>query len=99
MLINILFRTLANLGNYFIKNFCSQRLWVYSKNIVLNFSLFKTIFIFWFSLYKMVDIIDIHMSLNISIGTVMESPEMLTLLIILKLKKSVSMQLTNYLIY
>ena len=42
---------------------------------------------------------DIHMSLNISIGTVMESPEMLTLLIILKLKKSVSMQLTNYLIY
>ena len=31
-------------------------------------------FIFLFSIYKMVDIIDIYKSLNISIGTVMKNP-------------------------
>ena len=29
-----------------------------------------------FNIYKMVDIIDIYKSLNISIGTVMKNPEM-----------------------
>ena len=50
-----------------------------NKNcIVLIFSLFKLIFTFFlFSIYKMVDIMNIYKSLNISIGTVMKNPEML----------------------
>ena len=48
------------------------------KNIALNFDLFKTFFkkkLFWFSIYKMVDIMDVYKSLNISIGVVMKNPE------------------------
>ena len=42
----------------------------------------------------MVDSVDIYKSLNISIGTVMRNPEVQnSFLIILKLKKCVSMQL------
>ena len=33
--------------------------------------------LFWFSIYKMVDNMDIYKSLNINIGTVMRNPEML----------------------
>ena len=42
---------------------------------------------------------NIYKSLNVNIGTVMRNPEMLKnlFLIILKLKKCVSMQLKNYL--
>ena len=48
------------------------------KNIVLNFSLFKIVFVllFQFSIYKVVDIMDLYKSLNISIVTVMKSTEM-----------------------
>ena len=48
------------------------------KNIVLNFSLFKIVFVllFQFSIYKVVDIMDLYKSLNISIVTVMKSKEM-----------------------
>ena len=50
---------------------------IYKKNIALTFNLFKTVsFTFLFSIYKMVDIMDTHKSLNISIGTVMKNPEM-----------------------
>ena len=49
------------------------------KNIVLNFGIFKTVFFNFFCLiHKMVDIMDIYKSLNISIGTAMKNPEMLT---------------------
>ena len=48
------------------------------KNIVLNFSLFKTTcFYFFFSIYKMVEVMDIYKSLDTSIGTVIKSLEML----------------------
>ena len=51
---------------------------IYKKNIVLNFSLFKAVFLlFFFSIYKMVDSIDIFKSLNINIGTVIKNPEIL----------------------
>ena len=46
----------------------------------------------------MIDIMNICNSLNTCIGTVMKNPEMINLLlIILKLKKCVSIQLKNYL--
>ena len=48
----------------------------------------------------MVDIMDVYKSVNISIGTVMKNPEMINLfLIILKLKKCLTMLLKNHLIY
>ena len=48
------------------------------KNIVLLFSLFSTVFFtFLFSIYKMVGIMDVYKSLNISTITVMKNPEML----------------------
>ena len=48
----------------------------------------------------MVDIMDTCRSLNISIGRVMENPEILKLVSDqLKTKKVVSMQLKNYLFY
>ena len=47
----------------------------------------------------MVDSIDIYKSLNISIGTVMKSPEMLKFVPGHFLKKCPSMELKNYLIY
>ena len=50
-------------------------------------------------MYKMVDIMDVYKSLNISIGTVMKSPEMFYPDDLKTLKKCVSMQLKNYLIY
>ena len=50
----------------------------YIKNIALNFSLFKAVFFaFLFSMYKMVDSMSIHKSLNINIGRVMKNPEMI----------------------
>ena len=53
-------------------------MWVRIKNIVSIFGLFKTVFFtFLFTIYKIVDIIDVCRSLNISIGTVMKNPEML----------------------
>ena len=48
------------------------------KYIVLVFSPLITVFLhFLFSIYKMVDIMDIYRYLNISIGTVIKNPEML----------------------
>ena len=50
------------------------------KNIVLNFGLHKTVFFsyfFLFSIYKMVDMMDIYKSLNIGIRTAMKNLEML----------------------
>ena len=48
------------------------------KNIVLLFSPFSTVFFtFLFSIYKMVGIMDVYKSLNISTITVMKNPEML----------------------
>ena len=53
-------------------------MWVRIKNIVSIFGLFKTVFFtFLFTIYKIVDIIDVCRSLNVSIGTVMKNPEML----------------------
>ena len=53
-----------------------------------------------FSIYKMVGIMDIYKYLNTSIGTVMKNLEVLKLVPDqLKTKKSVSIQLDNYLIY
>ena len=46
------------------------------KKYCLNFhSIQESFFTFFFSIYKMVDSTDIYNSLNISIGTVMENPE------------------------
>ena len=74
---------------------------IFGKKKQWNFSLFKAIFLlFLFSIYKMVDIMDIYKSLNISIGTIMKNPEMLKLAPDhLKTKKYVSMPLKNDLIY
>ena len=48
------------------------------KNIVLIFSQFPyQKFFFLFSIYKMVNIMDVCKSLNISIRTVIKNPEML----------------------
>ena len=72
------------------------------KNIVLNFSLLKRVFFYFFcfSIYKMVDSMDIYKSLNINIGTVMKNPERLKCVYDhLKTKKCASIQLKNYLIY
>ena len=49
----------------------------YKKYFVLNFSQLSLHFLF--SMYKMLDIIDVYKSLNISIGTVIKNPEMLKL--------------------
>ena len=59
-------------------------------------------YFFSFAIYKMVDGMDIYKSLNISTGTVMRNPEMLKFVpdhLGTKKKKSVRMQLKNYLIY
>ena len=51
---------------------------IYKKNIVLNFSLFKVVFLlFLFSVYKPVDSVGIYKSLNIDMRTVMKNPGML----------------------
>ena len=76
------------LKNYILENrgYILYYISVYSNQFLL---------LFLFSIYKMVDIMD-----NISIGTVMKNPEMLTFVSDhLKTKKCVSMQLKNYLIY
>ena len=50
------------------------------KKYCLDFQSIQDHFLFFlFSIYKMVDILDICKSLNIGIGTVMEIPEMLKL--------------------
>ena len=61
------------------------------KNIVLNFSLLKTVFLlFLFSIYKMVDSMDVCKSLNVSIQTVMKNPEIVKFVLDhLKTKKNV----------
>ena len=68
---------------------------------MLNLSLFKTdFFTFLFSIYQMVDIMDMHKSLNISIETLKKNPEILKFVPNhLKTKKSVSMKLKSYLFY
>ena len=76
LIIAVLFITLANRKQLtFLKKFFSKR-----KNIVLNFQSFQDNFfsLFLFSIYKMVDSMDIYKPLNINIGTVMKNPEMLT---------------------
>ena len=66
--------TLANLkqSNY-EKVLCLKNLGIYKKKFVLIFSLFKTVFFHFFSIYRMVNIMDIY----ISIRTVMKNIEML----------------------
>ena len=76
LIIAVLFITLANRKQLtFLKKFFSK-----GKNIVLNFQSFQDNFfsLFLFSIYKMVDSMDIYKPLNINIGTVMKNPEMLT---------------------
>ena len=65
LIIVVLFITLANLKQ--VIQFC----FLY----FLNFQSIQEPFLF--SINKMVDIMDIYISLNISIGTVMKNPEML----------------------
>ena len=61
-----------------LKKLCSSKSWIYTKNIFLNFGLFKAVFLFsLFNIYKIVDSMDIFKYLNINIGTVMENPEIL----------------------
>ena len=77
-------------------------MWVYIKNIVLNFSLWKAgfFFAFLFSIYKNVDSMDVCKSSNINMGIVMKNPEMLKFIPDhLKTKKCISIQLKNYHIY
>ena len=47
------------------------------KDVVLIFSLLKAIFLTFFSIYEMVDIMDISKSLNVSIRTVMKNLEII----------------------
>ena len=47
------------------------------KDVGLIFSLLKAIFFTFFSIYKMVDIMDICKSLNVSIRTVMKNLEII----------------------
>ena len=69
--------------------------------MVLNLSLFKTIFsLFLLSIYKMVDSMDIYKSLNNDIRTVMQNPKMLKFVSDhLKTKKIYNHGTKNYLIY
>ena len=75
------------------------------ENSVLKFvhlSLLKIVFflLFCFSIYKMVESMDIFKSLNINIGTVMKNPKMVkSVPNHLKTKKCVTIQLKNYLTY
>ena len=49
---------------------------IYKKYCLNFYSIQESFFLlFLFSIYKMVDSTDIYNSLNISIGTVMENPE------------------------
>ena len=64
---------------------------VYIKNIVINFSRF--FFAFLFSIYKMVDCMHIHKSININTGTVIKN------LFLITLKLNRCMLLKNYDIY
>ena len=76
-------------------------MWVSVKNMFLIFSLFKTVF-FFFYFFCLVYIkwLTLWTSLNISIETVMKNPEMLKFVLDhLKTKKCVSIQLKSYLIY
>ena len=47
------------------------------KDVGLIFSLLKAIFLTFFSIYEMVDIMDISKSLNVSIRTVMKNLEII----------------------
>ena len=59
-----------------LKNSVLENRGYISKNIVLNFSLFKQVFfLFLFGIQKMFDIPDICKSSNISVGTVIRNPE------------------------
>ena len=81
---------------------CLKIVGIYIKSIVLNFSLFKTSFFYFFcsAYYGMVGIMDIYKSLNINIAVIIKRPEMLKFVPDhYKTKKCVSMQLKNYLIY
>ena len=70
------------------------------KKILSEISVFPRQFFlpFLFSIYKMVNILDIHKSLNVSIGTVMKNPEMLKF-VSDHLRKMCEHALKNYLIY
>ena len=73
LIIAVLFITLVNRKQLtFLQKFFSKR-----KNIVLNFQSFQDNFfsLFLFSIYKMVDSMDIYKPLNINIGTVMKNRE------------------------
>ena len=77
---NITIITVENVdGRCIIHNISKSvlKLWVYIKKYCLNF---QSISAFLFSIYKMVDIIDIYKYLNISTGTVIKSPEMLKII-------------------
>ena len=58
-----------------LQKFCSWRSRVYIRNIPLNLNLFKAgfFYFFLFSMYEMVDSMNIYQSLYISIGTVMKN--------------------------
>ena len=59
-----------------LKNSVLENRGYISKNIALNFSLFKQFFfLFLFGIQKMFDIPDICKSSNISVGTVIRNPE------------------------
>ena len=62
----------------FVKNSVLEVCGYIYKNIVLNFSLFKAIFVYFFcfAVYKIVDSMDMFKSLIAGIGTVMKNLEM-----------------------
>ena len=57
---------------------CLKYVGIHIKSFCLNFqSIQDSFFAFLFSIYQMVNIMDIYKSLNVSVGTVMKNPEML----------------------
>ena len=76
---------------------------IHKKNFVLVFIIFKTkisILPFLFSIYKIVDSMDIYKTLNISIGAIMKNPGMLKFVPDpFKTEKVCKYAVKNYLIY
>ena len=85
---NIAIITVTNVDYHFIKyniskseainllqNSVLEDRWYIYKKYCLKFQ--SIFFTFLFSIYKMVNIMDVNKSLNISIGTVMKNPDIL----------------------
>ena len=79
LIIVVLFITLPNLKQLIYQKVLFLKIVGKYKKILFSISVYSRQFflLFLFTIHKIVDIMDVYKSLNISIGTVMKNPKML----------------------